>query len=58
MVVFLVRHPMVFIFLNLFDLLDIPVILMTFILVIMFLQQNFSDKGIDIYGGIFLPRDS
>ena len=27
---FLVRHPMVFIFLNLFDLLECPVMLMTF----------------------------
>ena len=43
-----VRHPMVFIFLNLFDLLECPVILMTLILVIRFCQQNFSDKDIDI----------
>ena len=32
----LVRHPMVFIFLNLFDLLECPVMLMTLILVIRF----------------------
>ena len=44
----LVRHPMVFIFLNLFDLLECPIMLMTLILVIRFRQQNFSDKGIDI----------
>ena len=48
MVMFLVRHPMVFIFLNLFDLLECPVMLMTLILVIRFRQQNFSDKDIDI----------
>ena len=36
MVMFLVRHPMVFIFLNLFDLLECPVMLMTLILVIRF----------------------
>ena len=48
MIMFLVRHPMVFIFLNLFDLLESPVILMTIILVIRFRQQNFSDKDIDI----------
>ena len=34
MVMFLVRHPMVFIFLNLFDLLEFLVMLMTLILVI------------------------
>ena len=48
MVMFLVRHPMVFKFLNLFDLLECPVMLMTLILVIRFRQQNFSDKDIDI----------
>ena len=37
---FLVRHSMVFIFLNLFDLLECPVMLMTLILVIRFWQQN------------------
>ena len=31
MVMFLVRHPMVFIFLNLFDLLECPVMMMTLI---------------------------
>ena len=36
MVMFLFRHPMVFIFLNLFDLLEYPVMLMTLILVIRF----------------------
>ena len=36
MMMFLVRHPMVFIFLNLFDLLECPVMLMTLILVITF----------------------
>ena len=39
---------MVFIFLNLFDLLEFLVKLMTLILVIRFRQQNFSDKDIDI----------
>ena len=48
MVMFLVRHPTVFIFLNLFDLLEFLVMLMTLVLVIRFLQQNFSDKDIDI----------
>ena len=48
MVMFLVRHPMVFIFLNLFDLLEFLVMLMTLILVIRFGQQNFSDKDIGI----------
>ena len=47
-VMFLVRHPMVFIFLNLFDLLKCPVMLMTLIIVIKFWQQNFPDKDIDI----------
>ena len=45
MVIFLVRHP---IFLNLFDLLEFLVMLMTLILVIRFSQQNFPDKDIDI----------
>ena len=36
MVMFLVRHPMAFIFLNLFDLLEFLVMLMTLILVIRF----------------------
>ena len=48
MVMFLVRHPMVIIFLNLFDLLECPVMLMTSIRVIRFGQQNISDKDIDI----------
>ena len=48
MVMFLVRHPMVFIVFNLFDLLECPVMLMTLILVIRFCLQNFSDKDIDI----------
>ena len=48
MVMFLVRHPMVFIFLNLFDLLELLVTLMALILVIRFWQQNFSDKDIGI----------
>ena len=48
MVVFLVRHPMEFIFLNSFDLLEFLVMLMTLILVIRFWRQNFSDKNIDI----------
>ena len=48
MVMFLVRHPMVFIFLNLFVLLECPVLSMTFILIIKFCQQNFLDKDIDI----------
>ena len=45
---FLVRHPMVFIFLNFFVLLECPVISITLILVIKFRQQNFSDNDIDI----------
>ena len=36
MVMFPARHPMAFIFLNLFDLLECPVLLMTLILVIRF----------------------
>ena len=36
MVMFLAWHPMVFIFLNLFDLLECPVMLITLILVIRF----------------------
>ena len=48
MVMFLVQHPMVFIFLNLFDLLEFLVMLMTSIILIRFKQQNFSDKDIDI----------
>ena len=48
MVMFLVRHPMMLLFLNLFDLLEFPVMFMTLILVIRFRQQNLSDKGIDI----------
>ena len=36
MVMFFVRHPMVFIFLNLFILLQCPVMLMTFIFIIKF----------------------
>ena len=45
---FLVRHPVAFIFLNLFVLLECPVMSMTLILVIKFLQQNLSDHDIDI----------
>ena len=45
---FLVLHPMVFMFLNLFVLLERPVMSMTLILGIKFWQQNFSDKDIDI----------
>ena len=45
---FLVQHPMVFKFINLFDLLECPVMLMTLKLVIKFGQQNFSDRDIDI----------
>ena len=48
MMMFLVRHPMVFICISLFDLLECSVMLMTFILVIRFWQQNFSDKDLDI----------
>ena len=47
MVMFLVRHPMVFIFLNLFVWLKCRVKSMTLILVIKFWQQNFSDKDMD-----------
>ena len=48
MVMFLVRHPMLFIFLNLFDLLECLVMLMTLILIISFWQKTLSDKDIDI----------
>ena len=48
MVMLLVRHPMVFKYLNLFDLFECPVMLMTLILIIRFRQQSFSDKDIDI----------
>ena len=48
MVMFLIRHPMVVIFLNLFVLLECPVMSMTLILGIKFSQQNISDKDIDI----------
>ena len=48
MVMFLVQHPVVFTFLNLFVLLECPVMLMTSILVIKFWQQNFSNKDKDI----------
>ena len=48
MVMFLIRHPMVVIFLNLFVLLECPVMAMTLIFGIKFSQQNFSDKDIDI----------
>ena len=37
---FLARHPMVFIFLNLFDLLECPAMLMTLIPVIRFEDNN------------------
>ena len=45
MVMFHVRHPMVFIFLNLFDLLECPVILMTLILVIKVLTAKLLRQG-------------
>ena len=45
MVMFLVRHPMVFIFLNLFDLLECSVMLMTLILVIRFLTAKLLRQG-------------
>ena len=45
MVMFLVRHPMVFIFLNLFDLLECPVMLMTLILVIWFFTAKLLRQG-------------
>ena len=45
MVMFLVRHPMVIIFLNLFDLLEFLVMLMTFILVIRFLTAKLLRQG-------------
>ena len=54
---FLVRHPMVFIFLNLFDLLEFLVMLMSLILVIRFSQQNFSDKDIDIINLVRLSQN-
>ena len=53
MMMFLIRHLMVFIFLNLFVLLDCPVRLMTLIFVIKFLQQNFSNKAIVNFVGRF-----
>ena len=45
---FLVRHPMLFIFLNLFDLLECQIMLMTLILAIWFFKQNFAGEDIDI----------
>ena len=45
---FFVRHPLVFIFLNLFDLLECPIMLVTLILIKRFWQQNFTDTDIDI----------
>ena len=48
MVIFLVRHPMVFIFLNLFVLLECLVMSMTVILGKKFRQLNFLDKDLDI----------
>ena len=48
MVIFLIRHPVVFIFLKFFSLLECPVMLTTLILVIRFWQQNLSNKDIDI----------
>ena len=48
MLMFLVRHPMVFIFLNLFVLLECPVMSTTLKLERKFWPQNFSDKDIDI----------
>ena len=48
MVIFLVLQPMEFILLTLFVLLECLIMLMTFILVIKFLQQRSSNKDIDI----------
>ena len=48
MVIFLVRHPMVFIFPNLVVLLECPFMSMALMLGIKFCQQNLSDKDIDI----------
>ena len=45
MVMFHVRHPVVFLFLNLFDSLEYPVMLVTLILLIRFWQPK---KDIDI----------
>ena len=45
MVMFLVRHPMAFIFLSLFDLLECPVMLMTLILVIKVLTAKLLRQG-------------
>ena len=56
MVRFIVQHPRVFIFLNLFDLLEFLVMLVTVILVIRFWQQNVSDKDIDIINFISYRR--
>ena len=44
---FLVRHHTVFISFNFFDFLECQVVLMTLILVIIYFQQNFSNKDID-----------
>ena len=48
MVMFLSLNPMLLKFLNIFVLLECPVMLMTLILVIKFWQQTFSNKDIDI----------
>ena len=45
MVMFLVRHPMVFIFLTLFDLLEFLVMLMTLILVMRYCPQKLLRQG-------------
>ena len=48
MVMLIVRYRMVFIFLNLFVLLEYQVMSMTLIHIIKFSLQNFSDKDIDV----------
>ena len=49
MVIFLARHPMVFIFLNLFDLLECPVDLMTLTLVKKVLTAYFRNAFSKFY---------
>ena len=53
MMMFLVRYPIVLMFLFLFVLLECPVMLMTLILV---MKQNFSNKDIDIINFVRLLK--
>ena len=56
MVMFLVRHPLMFIFLSLFDLFECLVMLMTLILVIRFRQQNYVGLKTHLLEGLSEPE--